>query len=474
MSQARPERGKPAQDELYELRSLLFNGDPEQVLNPEITPDAVSQVLPAAIATAQQQQPHILSSVVVPTVEDAIHASVYQNSNVLAESLFPVIGPATRKSIASAIGNLIQSLNQALEYSLSWKSIQWRLEARRTGKSFAEIVLLRTLIYQVEQVFLIHKETGLVLQHIGSETASEQDPDVVSAMLTAIQDFVRDSFSVKEGASLGGLDFGDLRIWLEEGPHTMLACVIRGTAPQTLHTTMQTAQEQIHRLFGPALKSFNGDAAIFEPSRLYLQACCQSQFKKSAQNSQKPFVFTRKHKLAGGFFVGCLLLGLLTWLLLSRQAHLRWTDYITSLENEPGIVVVSHHKKQGRYILQGLKDPLAEDPLSLLENANISADNIEMNWQPYLSLDKAFISHRLQSLLNPPPTVTMTLDEAGILRLSGTAPADWIAWAKATCDRIDGINGWDSRLLIPVEWPSPWPTDSRAKPERHPVYFNAD
>ncbi|MFK8182815.1 MAG: hypothetical protein AB8B99_05525 [Phormidesmis sp.] len=474
MSQERTKRSQPAHDELYELRSLLLNGDPEQVLNPDISPEAVGQVLPAAILAAEKQQSNILSSAAVSTVESAIHTSVHQNSTVLAESLFPIIGPATRKSIVAAIGNLIQSLNQALEHSLSWKSLQWRLEARRTGKSFAEVVLLRTLIYQVEQVFLIHKETGLVLQHIGSDTASEQDPDMVSAMLTAIQDFVKDSFNVGEGASLGGLDFGDLRIWLDEGPHTMLACVIRGNAPQTLHLTMQTAQEQIQQLFGPALKSFNGDAAIFEPSRLYLQACCQSQFKKSAPRNQTPFVFTRKHKWSGGLVVGCLLLGLLTWMLLSRQAHLRWTDYITVLNKEPGIVVVSHHTKQGRYVLNGLRDPLAEDPLALLENANINAAKVDMTWQPYLSLDEAFLSHRLQALLNPPPTVTMTLDEAGILRLSGTASAQWIEWARATCDRIDGINGWDSRLLIPVEWPSSWSTDNRAKPDRHPVYFNAD
>ena len=61
---------------------------------------------------------------------------------------------------------MLESLNTTLEHSLSWRSLRWRLDARRTGKSFAEIVLLNTLVYRVEQVFLIHRPSGLLLQHL--------------------------------------------------------------------------------------------------------------------------------------------------------------------------------------------------------------------------------------------------------------------------------------------------------------------
>ena len=39
------------------------------------------------------------------------------------------------------------------------------------GKSFAEVVLLNTLRYRVEQVFLIHAESGLLLQHVTGGSA---------------------------------------------------------------------------------------------------------------------------------------------------------------------------------------------------------------------------------------------------------------------------------------------------------------
>ena len=266
-----------AADELRELRRLLLGGDLEDVLNPPLRPEAVSQVLPEAILQASYQQNQLISAV-LPTVEAAIQASVQQDSNILSEMLFPVMGPATRKSIAAAIGNLLQSLNQTLEHSLSPQSFRWRLEARKTGKTFAEVVLLRTLVYQVEQVLWIHKESGLVLQHMMADTATAQDPDLVSAMLTAIQDFVKDSFVVEDGG-LNTLELGDFSLWLDEGPHAVLACVIRGQTPQDLRGTLRIAQEKLHLVFRQALQTFNGDQSVFKGSQTYLADCFQSRFE---------------------------------------------------------------------------------------------------------------------------------------------------------------------------------------------------
>ena len=455
-------------DELYELRSLLLAGDPEERLNRSVTPEDISKVLPAALIEAQRQHPKLLTSSFVTTVESAIRASIIRDGNVLADSLYPVIGPSTRKSISAAIGDLVQSLNQTLEYSLSWRSIQWRLEAKRTGKTFAEVVLLRTLVYRVEQVFLIHGETGLMLQHVAAETAAAKDPDLISAMMTAIQDFVKDSFATPAGEGLSVLEVGELSVWIEEGPRATLACVIRGNAPETLHTTMQDAQEKIHLLFDAALRSFEGDTRGFEASQRYLKTCFQSQFQQTQKTQASP-TSRRYKKVMGGLFAGCLAIGLVAWAALNWQAYTRWTNYISALEQEPGIVVISHQRYGGRYAVSGLRDPLAADPALMLAETDVDAEAVDMTWRPYLSLEAPFISHRLQALLNPPPSVSMILDDTGLLRLRGTAPAEWIEWAKEVSDRTAGINGWDARFLVPVEWPS---VDEEAN--RKPIYFGAD
>ena len=102
------------------------------------------------------------------------------------------MGPAIRKAIAATIQGLIQNFNQILEHSFSIKGLRWRLEALRTRRPFAEVVLLHTLVYQVEQVFLVHRKSGLLIDHVVAKTTVPQNPDLVSGMLTAIKDFVQE------------------------------------------------------------------------------------------------------------------------------------------------------------------------------------------------------------------------------------------------------------------------------------------
>jgi len=149
------------------------------------------------------------------------------------------MGPAIRKAISSALSGMIESFNQTLSYSVSVRGLRWRLEALRTGKSFAEVVLMHTLLYRVEQVFLIHKKTGLLLQHVSAVPGAVQDADMVSGMLTAIQDFVHDSFSSRRSDELETLQVGDLTVWIEQGPLAILAGVIRGNAPSDVPRSLR-------------------------------------------------------------------------------------------------------------------------------------------------------------------------------------------------------------------------------------------
>ena len=91
---------------------------------------------------------------------------------------------------------MAESINFMMERSLSWESMKWRFEARRTGKSFGEVALLRSLRYKVQQVILIHTETGSVLQQAKQQMNAPgegiPEAELASSMLTALQDYARD------------------------------------------------------------------------------------------------------------------------------------------------------------------------------------------------------------------------------------------------------------------------------------------
>src|SRR5439155_13730780 len=114
-----------------------------------------------------------------------------------------------------------------------------------------------------------------------------QDGDMVSGMLTAIQDFVHDSFGMQKGDALETMKVGELNVWIEQGPKAILAGVIRGNAPKELRSTFQDAIENIHEEQGEALGSFDGDAAPFEAIKHHLENCLQAQYEIKEEKTSR-------------------------------------------------------------------------------------------------------------------------------------------------------------------------------------------
>src|SRR4029453_6798775 len=68
-------------------------------------------------------------------------------------------------------------------------------------------------------------------------------------------------------------------VWIEQGPHALLAVVVRGSAPASLRTTLQQALEGVHAQYSDLLESFDGNAARFEGTRPLLEVCFQQQYR---------------------------------------------------------------------------------------------------------------------------------------------------------------------------------------------------
>ncbi|MFA5065804.1 MAG: hypothetical protein WC566_10115 [Dehalococcoidia bacterium] len=296
-------------DELNSLRTLILApeqheiGELKERLNdPKIRAEELSRVIAEAIVIRASTD-RKLATALLPTIEEVIRDSVKRDPKFLADSIFPIIGPAIRRSISESLRAMVESMNNTLEHTFSWRGIKWRIESFRTGMPFAEIVLMHTLVYRMEQIFLIHKETGLVLQHVTAESIDSKDADMVSAMLTAIQDFVNDSFAAKEDSSLQNLNMGELTILIEQGPRAVLASVIRGNPPSELRTILKEILENIEFEYNSALDDFKGDAAPFEPCKPDLLYCL-TQAQKTDSRSNKaaavPAKIREKKQKKGG------------------------------------------------------------------------------------------------------------------------------------------------------------------------------
>ncbi len=442
-----PENPQPESHAYEELRQLIVGPEQESLKNiqerlndVDRRAEDVSSVVAEAIEMRRaQDDDHALSNALAPTIQDTLRESVRRDPHVLADALFPVMGPAIRKSITEALRGMLESFNQALEHSLSWRGIQWRIEAFRTGRPFSEVVLMHSLLFRVEQVFLIHRETGLVLNHVVAPAVATQDPSMVAGMLSAIQQFVKDSFESQRSNTLDRMDVGELEVWIEEGPGAVLASVIRGHAPENYRTAMKEALENIQQNYSSALAHFEGDSGPFRAADDQLAPLLEAQFKdRSEAKGRRP----RAALIAG------LVVLVLIAIPLAYSGYLlwEWSRFLKVLRQQPGIVVMSYARENGRYHIQGFRDPLAAKPEELLARAGIDPNSADLELKPFYSMEDDIVLKRANLMLHPPPEVKLA-EKDGVLRAEGIASPQFIARLEERAPWIAGITSVDDSRL---------------------------
>ena len=410
----------PEQTQLTELRNRIDHTETDA--------PSVSKVLAEAI-TLRGKQDERLTAALTPHVQTALTSSVRRNPHVIAEAIAPIMGPAIRQAIVRALQGMMQSFNQTIDHSLSPKGLAWRVEAWRTGRPFAEVVLLHTLRFRVEQLFLIHRDTGLLLHHVASDTAIIHDQQLVSGMLTAIQAFVQDTFSTPRGQTLNTLEVGECRVLIEQSSQAILACVVRGTAPRYLRAQIQQTLESIQLDYADVFAAFDGNPSSFDATHDRLMECVQTQYE-TPRTRTSPMTWAA---------LTVIVLATAFWGWTSHQGNQRWQHLTQRIRTMPGVVVTTLERDGQTVTLEGLRDPLATDPVELLAEEGIPREHIISHWTPFHSLDPQFVGQRAALLLHPPGTATLHYDD-GRLTASGTAPESWAIQARQMAPLLPGVH----------------------------------
>lgn len=342
------------------------------------------------------------SMILKPIVVEQFETSSRENPEIMAEALFPILGPAIRKMIASMLS----------------------LDKKKTKRT-----------YKFEQLFLIDKETGLPICHATSDAAETQDADMVSGMLSAIQSFVQDAFKTQEFDGLNTLQLGELSVWIEWGPSAVVAAVIRGVAPEKCRTALQELLEDIHQDYSVQLEAYEGDASPFEP--------IQPDFELFMDNHDSRFInrvrnMSKKKRFysAATAVVGVLLLLSFVYNVFD---DMRWNSFVAELDEISGIVVTHSERSDGGYLVRGLRDPMSASPELLLLESNLNPDKVVFELEPYQALNNDFIMRRIQSVLMPPNGVKLTLVGSELV-IEGSTSKSWTADAKRLARQFSEVS----------------------------------
>ena len=381
----------PEQNRLEELATELRDR--------HVSATDLAEHLPEAIVLRGKRDKQI-GRALAPTVETALRESIRRNPREIATAIFPILGPAIRKAIAETMSALVRSINSAVEHSLSPRGIKWRIESWRTGVPYAQVVIKHALVYRVEQAFLIHAETGLLLAHATAPGLQVPEADLISGMMTAIQDFVRDSFRPGEGATLRTFSVGDHTVQVEAGPLALLALVIRGEAPEEVLRKQQDTLETVHLQFAASLAEFSGDTAQFQSALPLLEECLETVVDTGTQ---------RRGRLLWLRWALPLAIAAGAFIVVMGRANRRFNRAVDTLNNEPGLVVIDAKRGWRNWTISGLRDPQARAPETVLAGAGLTPRLLIGNWEPYLSLDSAVVSSRARQRWSLPGSTTLSL-----------------------------------------------------------------
>jgi len=109
----------------------------------------------------------------------------------------------------------------------------------------------------VDEVFVM-TPSGMLLKHYTRRLRPDQDEDILAGMLTAVQNFVRDSFDTA-GGRLSEIRFENYDIIISYTDNLVLAAVLTAKNPEKLREKLKVAACEIEEAYGTKLKDWKGD-----------------------------------------------------------------------------------------------------------------------------------------------------------------------------------------------------------------------
>jgi len=405
---------------LDKVRELLIGRD-DKFVQEKLNRDAkgiVTNVVSEALFDRETKDGSV-NKVLVPLVEKSLHRSIEANSDKIVGTLYPLVGTLVRKAVSSFLVEFVERTNALIENSLSPKSVSWRFKAWQSGIRYSEYVASQIYQYQVQQLLVIHRETGTLLHSISSDPDKEKDADLISSMLVAINDFVADAFGVTSTESeneLGEIKTEDFTLLIKIGPQALLVAAVTGSIPPEVRGKLQQALEDFHQFYQQPLLNYEGDNAPFDGCETILSDCLISERKEGEGKKSK--------RLIGAVVLLAIFLGLAVLSFMRLSLSILKSD-LHELTPPPGIIVTDTYISNGNVHAKVLRDPIATSIESWFSENGIDSERVTVIEEPFVSLKPSVVERKLSMLVSDYPlseseNISMEKGENGSFVIAGT------------------------------------------------------
>lgn len=128
------------------------------------------------------------------------------------------------------------------------------------SKALNEVLFQEQEYTTFTAVFAVNSSGMLVAQSSPGNVDNGMDPDIFAGMLSAVQNFVRDSFDAtgQSKAGLGRLEYGNMKIIIKHGEHLFLTAVLEGAEHPDMNGMLSNVVLEIEKEHGHILGKWSG------------------------------------------------------------------------------------------------------------------------------------------------------------------------------------------------------------------------
>jgi len=205
-----------------------------------------------------------LKEILFPIISSSIQGQVRNQKESIVDALYPIMGNMISKYVATAFKDMMYEVNDKIQNSLSFTNVQRKIKSKLYGVSEAELLLKETDFVDVKNIFLIHKESGLLITELHKADEDEiEEAEMVASMLSAIRSFVNDWISSHNTMSeISEIEYGSSSIHIESAGSCYLAVVTNGNTD--MKDRLSRVLSQVVDRHSIEISQFDGDSSSID------------------------------------------------------------------------------------------------------------------------------------------------------------------------------------------------------------------
>jgi len=230
------------------------------------TIELLSTHLAQIILNSSHRDLPALSNALQNVISPAISKEIEDNKDKMVDTLYPIMGGMISKYVTHAIKEMMEKINEKVENGLSFERVKRKIKSRLTGVSESELLLEESNDALIDSLFIIQKESGLLIAEAHLQNQEIDDPHLVASMASAIKDFINDWVKQQEQevSEVQIVSYANATLYIESAGSVYLIAFLNAEPDFEQRKEINTFFGALVKNHSTFFQNFSGDSSDIE------------------------------------------------------------------------------------------------------------------------------------------------------------------------------------------------------------------